>query len=423
MMMRVLAVISPFVLVCCVSAKNNTNTRERLSKGLGIFSVVKFPNSACTGTTAFNGTCYTSEECAVRDGTATGSCAQGFGVCCTFSLGCGTSSSENNTYHAVTQFSTSTDTSPCTYTICPCSTDVCKLRIDFSAFSLYTPWTSLVADATTGAYVPQGIVVNLLDGLILGDCLVDQFTVTGFGVPSPPTMCGGGAGQHMYVPVTSSCTKINFNIDTDVTYTRSWSFSVKQIECSTDYGKHSCMQYMTGTSGTFSSWNFDTTLTTIAPAATNHHLNSQIYDICFRQERGYCKICFSPVITTAASSSFGVSASANKDALQAGAGDAVCTGVTVYADYVEVENLVAPTITTSLTSGLTKMCGAIFSSATAATATASGCSYKSPFIWGVHFNDREVVIAACNANLNTCENQPAGGGGIGFNMQWWLESC
>lgn len=425
-MMRVVALvmIAPFFLVGGVFAKNST--REGFAKGLGIFSVVKFPNSACTGTTAYNGTCYTTEECAIKDGTATGSCAQGFGVCCTFSLGCGTSSSENNTYHSMTAFSTSTDSSPCTYTICPASSDVCKLRIDFSTFSIYTPWTSLVADATTGAYVPNGIVVNLLDGLILGDCLVDKFTVTGAGVPSPPTMCGGGAGQHMYVPVSSSCNKINFDLDTDVTYTRSWSFSVQQIECSTDFGKHSCMQYLTGTSGTFSSWNFDTTLTTIAPAATNHHLNSQIYDVCFRQERGYCKICFSPVITTAASSSFGVSASIDKDALQAGAGDAACTGVTYFADYVQVENMVAPTITTSMTSGLTKFCGAIFSSASKATATASGCTFKSPFIWGVHFNDQETVAKACTTTgktLETCENQPAGGGGIGFNMQWWLESC
>jgi len=403
-------------------AKNNTNTRE--GKILGIFSVVKFPNDACTGSTTYNGTCYTAEECNAKSGTASGSCASGFGVCCTFSLACGSTSTENNTYHAVTSFSTTTGSSPCTYEICPSSTDVCKLRIDFSAFSIYTPWTSLVIAAGTSGYIPQGIVVNLLDGLILGDCLVDQMQVIGSGVTSTPVMCGIGPGQHIYVDASPSCNKINFNIDTDVSFTRSWSFTVQQIECGYDYGKHKCMQYMTGTSGTFSSWNFDTTLTAVAPAASNHHLNSQDYDVCFRQERGYCRVCFSPVITTAASSSFGVSASATGPALQAGAGDAVCTGLTVYADHIEVENMVAPTITTSLTSGLTKICGAIFSSATAATATASACTYKNPFIWGVRFNDREVAIAACTGTvLNTCENNAAGGGGIGFNMQWWLETC
>lgn len=423
-MTRIMAMIVAALLVIVSTATASNNTRDGAGKTLGIFSVVKFPNDACTGSTTYNGTCYTAEECNSKSGTAAGSCASGFGVCCTFSLGCGSSTSENRTYHAITSFSSSTDASPCTYQVCPSTSSVCKLRIDFTAFSIYTPWTSLVIAAGTSGYIPNGIVVNILDGVILGDCLVDQFTVTGAGVSSPPTMCGIGGAQHMYVPASPSCNNINFNIDTDVTYTRTWAFTVQQIECSTDYGKHSCMQYYTGTSGTFNSWNFDTTLTTIAPAATNHHLNSQQYDICFRQERGYCRVCFSPVITTAASSSFGVSASATGPALQSGAGDAVCTGVTVYADYIEVGNLVAPTITTSLTGGLTKFCGAIFSSATGATATASACTYKTPFVWGVHFDDEEVAIAACTGTvLETCENHVAGGGGIGFNMQWWLESC
>ena len=30
-----------------------------------------------------NGTCYTSEECDKRGGTNSGSCANGYGVCCT----------------------------------------------------------------------------------------------------------------------------------------------------------------------------------------------------------------------------------------------------------------------------------------------------------------------------------------------------
>lgn len=418
-----LVLISSVMAQTKLTQGSKNNTRE--GKILGIFSVVKFPNDACTGSTTYNGTCYTAEECNSKSGTASGSCASGFGVCCTFSLACGSSSTENRTYHSVTSFSSTTDSSPCVYEICPSSADVCKLRIDFSAFSIYTPWTSLVIAAGTSGYIPNGIVVNLLDSLILGDCLVDQFNVVGAGTASTPVLCGIGPGQHLYVDASPSCNKLNFNIDTDVTYTRSWSFTVQQIECSTDYGKHNCMQYITGTSGTFSSWNFDTTLTTIAPAATNHHLNDQTYDICFRQERSYCRICFSPVITTAASSSFGVSASITGPALQSGAGDAACTGVTVFADYVEVANLVAPTVTTSLSpAALTKHCGALFNSATGNAASGSACSYKTPFVWGVHFNDREVVIAACTGTvLNTCENNVAGGGGIGFNMQWWLESC
>ena len=35
------------------------------------------------GTDNRNGTCYTSEECEDRDGAAAGSCADGYGICCT----------------------------------------------------------------------------------------------------------------------------------------------------------------------------------------------------------------------------------------------------------------------------------------------------------------------------------------------------
>ena len=43
---------------------------------------IKFQNDVCNTETAMNGTCYTAEECSDRDGVATGSCADGFGVCC-----------------------------------------------------------------------------------------------------------------------------------------------------------------------------------------------------------------------------------------------------------------------------------------------------------------------------------------------------
>ena len=49
---------------------------------VNFFSVVRFPNSVCSGDT-INGTCYSSEECSARGGTNSGSCAGGYGVCCT----------------------------------------------------------------------------------------------------------------------------------------------------------------------------------------------------------------------------------------------------------------------------------------------------------------------------------------------------
>ena len=45
----------------------------------------RFPNDPCTGESK-NGTCYTTEECNQKGGTRSGSCAQGYGVCCTCKL-------------------------------------------------------------------------------------------------------------------------------------------------------------------------------------------------------------------------------------------------------------------------------------------------------------------------------------------------
>ena len=42
----------------------------------------RFPNDACVATSSRNGTCYTESECSARSGTGSGSCAEGFGICC-----------------------------------------------------------------------------------------------------------------------------------------------------------------------------------------------------------------------------------------------------------------------------------------------------------------------------------------------------
>ena len=94
----------------------------------GIFNVVRFPNEACGSADNFNGTCYTSSECSALGGSSSGTCASGFGVCCVFSLACGTKTSANTSYATINSFSTTNDLDPCTYTYCKCSEDVCKLR-------------------------------------------------------------------------------------------------------------------------------------------------------------------------------------------------------------------------------------------------------------------------------------------------------
>ena len=100
--------------------------------------MVKFPNDPCTSTTNHNGTCYTATECKTLGGVATGSCASSFGVCCVFSITCGQTSSQNNTYIEQATYTVGTDADPCTYKICPSGT-VSKLKLEFNTLELAKP--------------------------------------------------------------------------------------------------------------------------------------------------------------------------------------------------------------------------------------------------------------------------------------------
>ena len=115
---------------------------DREARLLNVFSIVKFPNSACNTTGGnYYGTCYTATECAALGinedniwansdkicflgGTNSGSCASGFGVCCSLTAYCGGTTSSNNTYFV----SQSADTSPCTFNVCKASDDICQIR-------------------------------------------------------------------------------------------------------------------------------------------------------------------------------------------------------------------------------------------------------------------------------------------------------
>ena len=43
-----------------------------------------------------------------------------------------------------------------------------------------------------------------------------------------------------------------------------------------------CLQYFTGTSGSFTSFNWDTTVDNSAMTTANTHLSNQDYSTCFR---------------------------------------------------------------------------------------------------------------------------------------------
>eukprot|EP00095_Tigriopus_kingsejongensis_P003148 snap_masked-scaffold662_size116868-processed-gene-0.8 protein:Tk03148 transcript:snap_masked-scaffold662_size116868-processed-gene-0.8-mRNA-1 annotation:"conserved hypothetical protein" len=130
------------------------------------------------------------EECANRGGAATGSCALGYGVCCTFTVSCGQRSNENCTYFE----STGVNAGACSVKICRCNSNICQLRLDFSNFVLTGPSTQTVSTGLQvgGVLSPAG--VNPVSPAT--QCLTDSFSVTNPGGQSPPSICGVNSGEH-----------------------------------------------------------------------------------------------------------------------------------------------------------------------------------------------------------------------------------
>lgn len=239
-------------------------------------------------------------------GKASGSCAEGFGVCCVLTVGCGGSSSTNNSY--LVQPSTTTP-STCSYTICPSSKDICQIRIDFERLVL-SP-----ASAVSGT---------------VGLCTDDTLSLTSPGGLSPPLLCGTLTGQHLYLQASSACHQVNAVIsNTDSSTQREWQVKVSQIECANSMlPPAGCLQYFTGLSGYLT--NFGRVSASVDGASTSKHLSSQHYTICIRREEGHCSMEYFSKYDT---SDQGFAVSGGTTGLF---GSVACT-----TDYVQIPNLIA----------------------------------------------------------------------------------
>jgi len=393
---------------------------DRDGKALPVFQVVKFPNDVCAGGTR-NGTCYTAEECSTKGGTSDGSCASGFGVCCTFALACGGSSSENQTY-IIQASATTFATNPCTYSICPCSTNICRIRYDFDTFVIAQP----TQGTTSGTSV-----ITMNDAI--GDCTTDQmFISSGSGAGSSPVICGTNTKYHMIIdnpPGDTDCQTVNFNLGGDTTVSRSWSIRVTQYACGdTDSsGWPGCLQYYTSTANNIQSFNFPAEATTLTQSAT--HLQNQEYDICIRRGSGFCWICYSeahqalPADANIDQVSFGVSISPDI-AIKSRVGT-LCTD-----DWIEIPGANSDAIATiqaatgvATATDVQRLCGRVFAPTNAAAASDTICTRTLPFRVGVNFNDNEVGTNAADAMAGTSEQSVFPGGIIGFQLTYWQMPC
>lgn len=397
---------------------------ERREKAIGIFNVVKFPNDVCNSDSAsMNGTCYTSEECSSRDGVASGSCAEGYGVCCIITVACGGTTSENCTYLSQIASTTpsvdSTDLDrQCSYSICPLSTTVSRIRLDLTAFTIAPP----------GVPDLDGVAASSAQGnSAIGNCVTDTFVVG-----NSPVICGVNAGQHMIVDTDGTeCVTALFSYGLDAV-SRAYTIHVTQYDKTNEMGgPRGCLQFYTGLTGTVSTFNWQT-------PTTSTHLANQNYDVCVRKSIDRCVICWSPFTsgdsgvmavppaaaptTIAIVGSFGVSSSPaaigqSSSAVTApivgcGASTGGVGGVMGSNDFVTIQGGVAAGLALANvlpggpandeliaigTIGLSHFCGRYFNAADAMGFDATICSRVAPFKLGVNFDGFEQTPAAAAA--------------------------
>jgi len=446
------------LLGLCILCIGYSQAQEEEGRVLSLFNVVRFDNTQCKGST-MNGTCYTKQECKDRGGTESGSCAEGFGVCCLISLSCGGSSHDNNTYLVKSSVTAGTT---CSYQICPASSKICRIRYDFKTHTLAA---NAVATAKTKPSATEG------NSGSAGDCVSDTFSIANMGGDNPPVICGTNDGQHMILDTDGqSCQDALFTIGSD-THTRKWDIHVTQYTCeemetSMGAGPSGCLQYHTGKVGHIASFGFPVAASlkgTTKIGATATHLNNQDYKICFRKESGITKLCFTEIpassLATTDQGTYGLSVSPDLSVGQSGH-DTEC--VTDYLEFpggvyggTSTNNGCSSSTSTTpgactastkplvpTTAARTKLCGNYFTVSKAITSKVNThetvCSISSPFEVRVHFDGFENqgvlkgstatgtvtsrIGCAGAADYAHCESEMNGAKGpsgtIGFGLIW-----
>ncbi|XP_046449578.1 uncharacterized protein LOC124198011 [Daphnia pulex] len=387
---------------------NSQADGDRSSKFISLFSIVRFSNTPCTTSTGLNGTCFTSSECSKNGGTATGSCASGFGVCCVVTIQtCGQTTSLNSTYWQNPGYTnTYTTAGQCSLYVTKSSSDICQLRLDFIGFTLANPDTAAKLTA--------------------GQCLVDVFTVTGQS-NTVPAICGSNANQHIYMDMTPGTQTFSLNmILTGTTTSRLWNIRISQIPCGTSYtAPENCLQYFTEPTGTITSFNYQYATTPLV-----QHLAYQDYNICIRTNQGFCGICYVACTTavTNAEPAFAISGvDTNVAAAAFAAGTTSLVDTDCGNDWLQIPcatdqmNSVYTKASVASPTGPTlgcvnKLCGVFFSAVTAAAASAPVYSYTKPFNIYFHTDGSEYGMATADAITTTTES-------FGFCLSYTQQAC
>merc|ERR550532_3154491 len=357
--------------------KGALNRTEDDPRFLSLFTIVSFKNDACQSGTGNNGTCYSSSDCSKLGGTASGSCASGFGVCCLFTKTCGGSTNNNCTYFQNSGYPSTYDSvGSCQLTVNKCASGVCQLRLDFDNFVLAQP------ESTDH------------------QCQDDQFIVSG-GSPIP-AICGTNSGAHMYVDMgLATNNPITLTVVTSRnSFSRSFSIKVTQIDCtSLTKAGDGCLQYFTGVSGNVFSYNYND--------GSGLQLSNTDYTICVRMERNFCGIQYTacPDTVNAPAMSFSITGQGTEGS-NVGVGTDGCL-----TDWISIpcatnsNNPSAQSGTPSVC--VDRICGMVFNSAASPGGSASVpvSSYSKPFNIRVHTDSLEgSTTPAESSNRGFCLN-------------------
>ncbi|KAK4303843.1 hypothetical protein Pmani_024188 [Petrolisthes manimaculis] len=236
---------------------------DREGKLWPMMQIVTFENGPCESANGDHGVCFSQKECEANGGTASGTCANGYGVCCVLTVTCDGTISINGSVFQSPGFPAAYNTfGMCMVTLNPPS-GTCQILLDFINFELAPP--------------------------LEGDCTNDTFVVMGANQGSMiPTLCGTNTGQHLYIDVDNSQGPFKLVATlSSLSFQRHWKVKVTFLdEFDPCLAPNRCLQYFKETMGTITSFNF------APPTATTSRemLNMQTYSICFAYIKGFCDI-------------------------------------------------------------------------------------------------------------------------------------
>merc|ERR1712045_568311 len=218
------------------------------------FQIIKFPNGPCDVSSTKNGTCYTSEECSDKGG----------------------SSSENCTYVEIS----SPSAGMCNAQLCPTTTNICQIRLDFDTFVITGPSTVTLS---IGKFIGGEPNTGGVEQMDRGQCKSDTFAISN--APHIPVICGALTGEHMYIDASTDCNNLEFvfgqsAVGLTTLATRSITIKASQLACGdTNLAPSGCSQYYWGTGGasTIKSFGYD---------GSTAHLANQAQTVCVRRESG-----------------------------------------------------------------------------------------------------------------------------------------